>query len=435
MEDISNYYGRLVLKSRFESVEDQRIKILPSFDKNGRCQRCRQRTVCPLPNQEYFCTTCLKMGRNSSLNCFWYAEDICGKEQKSCLDWDGQLTSQQQKVSGEIIASINNRTNRLIWAVTGAGKTEMIFPAIDHVIKKGGRVAVVSPRIDVILELAPRLRKAFSKLDLVLLYGDTPEEYHYTKLVLATTHQLLKFSHAFDLLIIDEVDSFPFRGDSILESAAFHARKKIGSTIYLTATPTKKLIDAYQKNQLDTSFLPLRFHQHLLPELTFSRIGDWRKRIMKNHLPRKLKIQIKKYQKNGQRFLLFVPKVNDLKNTLKAIESFFTIKGLFVHASDPDRKSKVQQMRDKKIQFLVTTTILERGVTFPGIDVIILGADNQIFSINAIVQIAGRVGRNRDRPNGLVLALIEEKTQVLTQAARQIRFMNKKGLKQLNNVQ
>ncbi|KGH80832.1 DEAD/DEAH box helicase [Oenococcus oeni IOEB_0607] len=311
----------------------------------------------------------------------------------------------------------------------------MIFPAIDHVIKKGGRVAVVSPRIDVILELAPRLRKAFSKLDLVLLYGDTPEEYHYTKLVLATTHQLLKFSQAFDLLIIDEVDSFPFHGDLMLESAALRARKKIASTIYLTATPTKKLINDYRKKRLDASFLPLRFHQHLLPELTFSRIGDWRKQIIKNRLPRKLKIQIEKYQKSGQRFLLFVPKVSDLKNTLETIESFSEIKGLSVHTADPERKSKVQQMRDRKIQFLVTTTILERGVTFPGIDVIILGADNQFFSVNAIVQIAGRVGRNKDRPSGLVLALIEEKTQVLIRASRQIRFMNEKGLKQLNNVQ
>ncbi|OIM20984.1 DEAD/DEAH box helicase [Oenococcus oeni] len=432
---MSNYYGRLVLKSRFETVEDQRIKVLPSFGKDGYCQRCRQRAVCSLPDQEYFCTVCLKMGRNSSLNCFWHAKDIRGKKQESCLNWNGQLTRQQQKVSNEIIASINNKENRLIWAVTGAGKTEMIFPAIDHVIKKGGRVAVVSPRIDVILELAPRLRKAFSKLDLVLLYGDTPEEYHYTKLVLATTHQLLKFSHAFDLLIIDEVDSFPFHGDSMLESAALRARKKIASTIYLTATPTKKLINDYRKKRLYASFLPLRFHQHLLPELTFSRVGDWRKQIIKNRLPRKLKIQIEKYQKSGQRFLLFVPKVSDLKNTLETIESFSEIKGLSVHATDPERKSKVQQMRDRKIQFLVTTTILERGVTFPGIDVIILGADNQIFSVNAIVQIAGRVGRNKDRPSGLVLALIEEKTQVLIQASRQIRFMNEKGLKQLNNVQ
>lgn len=104
--------------------------------------------------------------------------------------------------------------------------------------------------------------------------------------------------------------------------------------------------------------------------------------------------------------------------------------GLSVHAADPQRKEKVQQMRDKSVQFLVTTTILERGVTLPGIDVIILGADDQVFTTNAIVQIAGRVGRNTDRPTGLVLALIQEQTAVLKEAAEQIRFMNQKGREQ-----
>ncbi|MFT8696267.1 MAG: DEAD/DEAH box helicase [Oenococcus sicerae] len=430
MTDISNYFGRLLLRSRFDQANDPRIKKMPAFDEKGRCSRCGQRETAVLPNHEFFCTACLKMGRNASFNCFFYAEENATQASPSYLTWQGRLTDQQSNVSTEIIQSLESQTDRLIWAVTGAGKTEMIFPAIDHALKKGQRVAMVSPRIDVILELAPRLRQAFNGLDLLVLYGDTPEEYHYTKLVLATSHQLMKFYRAFDLLIIDEVDSFPFRGDSVLEFASKRAKKREGSTIYLTATPTKKLLKAYKGGQLATSFLPLRFHQHLLPELFFSQIGNWRKEIFKARLPKKLRLQLKEYEKNGQRFLLFVPTIRDLDPLLKNIQNFFKMTGLSVHAADPQRKEKVQQMRDKSVQFLVTTTILERGVTLPGIDVIILGADDQVFTTNAIVQIAGRVGRNTDRPTGLVLALIQEQTAVLKEAAEQIRFMNQKGREQ-----
>lgn len=429
MADISDYYGRLCLKSRFDSPEDPQIQVLPAFSKQGHCQRCGQKDHAALPNGEFFCAACLQMGRNSSLSCFHWAQEPAADSRKgrSWLTWEGQLTQKQKQVSDEIITSIDAGQDRLVWAVTGAGKTEMIFPAIDHALKQGKRVAMVSPRIDVILELAPRLRTAFSELDLLLLYGDTPESYHYTKLLLATTHQLLKFRDAFDLLIIDEVDSFPFRGDPVLAFAAKKAKKKQSSTIYLTATPTAKMIQAYRHKRLPTSFLPLRFHGRLLPTLRFARIGQWHKMLAKGRLPEKLCRQILVYADSGQRFLLFVPRVKDLAPVLKAINKIVDMKGQAVHAADPRRKEKVQQMRDKQVQFLVTTTILERGVTFPGIDVLILGADDEIFSTNAIVQIAGRVGRNKDRPTGLVLAFIEEQTRALKTAANQIIFMNKKG--------
>ena len=43
--------------------------------------------------------------------------------------------------------------------------------------------------------------------EIALLHGES-EPYFRTPLVVATTHQLLKFYHAFDLLIVDEVDAF-----------------------------------------------------------------------------------------------------------------------------------------------------------------------------------------------------------------------------------
>lgn len=47
-------------------------------------------------------------------------------------------------------------------AVTGAGKTEMIYGAIAAVVNAGGWVCLASPRVDVCIELANRLKAAFS---------------------------------------------------------------------------------------------------------------------------------------------------------------------------------------------------------------------------------------------------------------------------------
>ena len=151
--------------------------------------------------------------------------------------------------------------------------------------------------------------------------------------------------------------------------------------------------------------------------------------MMQGHLPISLLRWIKQHCEARQRFLLFVPHIKDLavisnilQRSLSANNTFATI-----YSSDPDSLVKVQGMRDCKYLFLVTTTILERGVTFPGIDVAVLGADDPVFSSSALVQIAGRVGRSSKRPTGLVDFWINEYSRAVKQAQLEIKTMNLKG--------
>ncbi len=99
-----------------------------------------------------------------------------------------------------------------------------------------------------------------------------------------------------------------------------------------------------------------------------------------------------------------------------------------VHAEDPKRAEKVQAFRDGRIPLLVTTTILERGVTVPNIDVAVLGAEDRIFTESALVQIAGRVGRSAQFPNGDIRFFHYGKTREMVAAKRQIERMNKEAL-------
>lgn len=77
--------------------------------------------------------------------------------------------------------------------------------------------------------------------------------------------------------------------------------------------------------------------------------------------------------------------------------------------------------------FLITTSILERGVTFPEIDVYVLGADDSVFSSSALVQIAGRAGRAVTRPTGRVIFWVSALSRSVNDARRQISLMNRKG--------
>src|SRR5699024_6521021 len=113
----------------------------------------------------------------------------------------------------------------------------------------------------------------------------------------------------------------------------------------------------------------------------------------------------------------------------RALHSFPTRRSsdLYVHADDEQRKEKVRQFRNKEITTLITTTILERGVTFPSVDVAILDAGHVVFDEAALVQMAGRAGRSADDPTGEVVFFHDGKTKAMVDAVRSIQEMNKRG--------
>ncbi|WP_341869708.1 DEAD/DEAH box helicase [Paenibacillus protaetiae] len=125
----------------------------------------------------------------------------------------------------------------LLWAVTGAGKTEMIFPLVESVLRRGGKALIATPRRDVVLELDPRIRKAFPEATVVTLYGGSEQRWETGDITLSTTHQLLRFHQAFQLVIVDELDAFPYAGDPVLHYAANKCCAPSAARLLLSATP------------------------------------------------------------------------------------------------------------------------------------------------------------------------------------------------------
>ena len=94
-------------------------------------------------------------------------------------------------------------------------------------------------------------------------------------------------------------------------------------------------------------------------------------------------------------------------------------------SQDENRHEKVLRFREGTTRILLTTTILERGVTIPKADVIVLDADSGLFDAAALVQMAGRAGRSAADPFGRVHFLGREHTRAQAEAVRQIRAMNR----------
>ncbi len=96
-------------------------------------------------------------------------------------------------------------------------------------------------------------------------------------LVVATTHQLLRYYRAFHVMVVDEIDAFPYCADQMLQYAVKQAMKEKAARIYLTATPDetwkRKLKQGKQKGVIVSG----RYHRHPLPVPLFCWCGNWKK--------------------------------------------------------------------------------------------------------------------------------------------------------------
>ncbi|THF80869.1 DEAD/DEAH box helicase [Cohnella fermenti] len=319
----------------------------------------------------------------------------------------------------------------LLWAVTGAGKTEMIFPLVAAVLEAGGRVLIATPRRDVVLELAPRLRKAFPEAALAVLYGGSEDRWANAELTLATTHQLLRFQGAFDLVLLDELDAFPYHNDPVLHYAAAKARSANGATVLLSATPPAGLRREVRSGRTPCARVPVRYHRHPLPVPARLRVPAMAGLLARAELPRALVRELAASVSRGAQVFVFVPYIKHVVPLVRLLKKRAASLGLEkvqiegTYSSDPERTVKVQQFRQVSLRLLVTTTILERGVTIPRSDVFILGAHQAMFDEASLVQMAGRAGRSADDPFGRVRFCSPYLTRAQRSAVGQIRAMNR----------
>lgn len=304
----------------------------------------------------------------------------------------------------------------LIWAVTGAGKTEMMFPLVAEEMRRGRRVLIATPRRDVVLELLPRVKAAFPAFSVAALYGGSPHRWSTADITLATTHQLLRFEAAFDLVVLDEVDAFPYHNNPVLMFAARKAGKPDGSFVLLSATPPEALQRAARRGKLPCAKVPVRFHRRPLP-------------VPVLYKPSRLLHLLRGSLERGAQVFVFVPQIARLEPELRRLRQALgaVCEPARIDATssqDPDRQEKVLRFRSGEIRILLTTTILERGVTIPKSDVIVLDADSGLFDAAALVQMAGRAGRSAQDPDGRVAFLARTRTRAQVEAVRQIREMN-----------
>ena len=390
-----------------------------------RCQNEDPSRFATLYEQEViYCRECLTFGRVTTDTYLIRSYANCQHQSKTAglLTLTQTLSTLQQKASDAAVCAFNRRRNHYTWAVCGAGKTEMMFQVVSEALNQGHRVCWAIPRTDVVIELKPRLQQAFKQAQVIALYGQSTQKHHAGEIVLSTTHQLIHFHEAFELIIIDEVDAFPYTHDQMLPRLVNKAKTKTGVILYLSATPSSDEQKQIRTEQMSSFIVPMRYHGHPLDVPQFKACYNYNEHIKNNRIPKSLKRYLMNQKANRRKTLLFIPtiQIGEQLSQLLNIE--------LVHSQDEMREQKVKTYKKTETLFLLTTMILERGITIIDIDVAVIGAESELFTESALVQISGRVGRHKDYPHGTITFFHDGISKSMIDAQTHIKRMNEKDV-------
>lgn len=423
---------------------ENKIKLKTGFTGQTEVFNKMYMTRCPVCSfLSLYCEQCNSLGQARMCRGLYAMKGrsvpLIDKEKKF-LDISLKLTPAQSKASKDLVKFVNDEKENecLLWAVTGAGKTEVVMAAMESVLQSGGQVLYATPRRDVVQEITPRLQLNFEELHISSNYGGSIEKFTLASIIVATTHQVVRYYKQFDLVILDEIDAYPYKDNKMLHRAVKRAAKTDAHIICLTATPDEETMAKVERGKSKLITIPARHHGHPVPEPRIMKLTSFVKlRHGGMTVDPFITELLHRWLKEGdEQIFVFLPTVFMVNNYGPILEQALkrmaeeNETGYFQlsHAKDPFRDQKRENFKKGKIRIFVTTTIMERGVTVKKANVLVLEADfEQVFDEGTLIQMAGRAGRSAEFPKGEVVFVGRGISGAMKSALNKIRFFNRRA--------
>ncbi len=315
-----------------------------------------------------------------------------------------QLTKNQIDIINEINKELSSQSKmfRLLQGDVGSGKTIVALIAAANVIESGYQVAFMAPTEILANQHYSLANRIFSetKIKTDLLTGKTnfserkkknnALKENYTNIMFGT-HALFQKKTEFGnlgLIIIDEQHKFGVKQRMELS-------KKGGEDcdiLVMSATPIPRTLIMTFYGDMDISKLIEK--------------PSYRKEIISLSKP-ETKINevinfIKKEVANKNQIFWVCPLINESKKLdyeaavkkFEYLNKIFTGKVGLIHGllKNEQKEIVLKNFLNKKIQILVSTTVIEVGIDFPNANVIVIENSNK-FGLSQLHQLRGRIGR------------------------------------------
>lgn len=311
-----------------------------------------------------------------------------------------KLTDDQNKAVEEILADCNNSIpmTRLLNGDVGSGKTVVAGIAILNCIKNGFSSILLAPTTVLAKQHFETFNKLFKDFDIdieLCISSDKNISDADNKLIIGT-HAILydmTLPKDLNLVIIDEQHRFG------VEQREYFREKGKYSPHYLTmtATPIPRSLTEIFFGGLDISEIKEKPKGRIEVKTYYTPV---RKRL---ECFEWVKEKILESKGENQAFFIYPLIEETEKSTRKSVlneyeslkEIFKGLKVKYLHGKlKEEEKSKLlEDFRKKKIDVLVSTTVIEVGIDIPDATIMVV-EDAERFGLAQLHQLRGRVGRS-----------------------------------------
>ena len=324
------------------------------------------------------------------------------------------LTEAQERTLSEILSDLKSpaHMNRLLQGDVGSGKTVVAGLAMYAVYTAGYQSALMVPTEILAEQHFESLGQLFPELKLALLTGSMKvAERREILLAIETgtvdmvigTHALIQDSvryHRLGLVIVDEQHRFGVAQRRILREKGDNP-----DVLMMTATPIPRTLAITAFGDMDVSIIDQ------MPAGRKPIITRWVK-----HEQLEVVLEwIKKEVLKGAQVYFISPLIEesetlDLKNAIALEEELRTYFTDIAHVSllhgkmkSNEKETIMQAFKDKKVDILVSTTVIEVGVNVPNATIMIV-MDADRFGLSQLHQLRGRVGRGDKQSYAVLVA-------------------------------
>lgn len=325
-----------------------------------------------------------------------------------------KLTDGQRKAAWQIIKDMSKPLpmKRLLMGDVGSGKTVVGAIASLNVVSAGAQAIWIAPTDILAQQHFATLSQILKKVGLkVGIYTRTRKEANCQKdNIIVGTHALLQPDVSFGnigLVVIDEQHRF-----GVKQRAILFDRNPIPHLLSMTATPIPRTLALTLYGNLDISFLdtlPID-RKPVLTQVFFPHQRDLayqkiKEEIAKGHQAFIITPLINR--DNGDGVTLF----DDEKKSAQAeyeklhsqIFADYQVGLLHGKLSVKDKANVMDKFKNKKLDILVATTVVEVGIDIPNATIIMI-ENAELFGLAQLHQLRGRVGRGNKQAYCLLMS-------------------------------
>lgn len=317
-----------------------------------------------------------------------------------------ELTEDQLKTTYDIIEDLSSekQMNRIIQGDVGSGKTIVSFLAIYYNFLSGYQSALMAPTEILAIQHYNNLKELnFAKsLRIELLVGKLKKkekEDIYKAIekgevdVVIGTHAIIQESlkyHNLGLVITDEQHRF-----GVNQRANLKNKGNYPDVLYMSATPIPRTYALTIYGDMDISSIK-KMPKGRKPVETIIKSEEEMKEVLEmmykelinNH---QIYVISPLIEENDNSDLNDVEKIEN--NMKKAFGSKFNIGVMHGKMKSAEKELIMQEFKQKKIDILVSTTVIEVGVDVENATMIVI-FDADRFGLSTLHQLRGRVGRS-----------------------------------------